>query len=355
MKKLKAVCFFIFASFYIITILSGCAEEQFISPLLIPYSNGAYILSEGTNPSNSKLSYYSLTNDTFYQSIYSGSLAYPDGILLHEDKLFIAEQGPVFGGQGKLYSLDTNGSLLFSSSPFGSSPYSIALTGVKVYVTNGPGSSVSVLNINGLSYIKDIQVGVYPQEILFASGKILVCNTSAFNGAADSTVSVINPSTDSVINKVYLRKDPTSIISAVHDNSLEIFAGCQGGGGVIYRLESISLDKLDSFFIPSGFDKDMVYHNGFIYFISGANNIDRLNLTDRTVTTVILNSGNPMYIYGYNFDIINQTHYVLDARNFQVNGSLLIYSQSGTLEKTYTTGVGPRRVVFKTGTTTGGS
>ena len=355
MKKLKEAGFFIFTVFFTAALLIGCAEEQFINPLLIPYSNGAFVLSEGTNPSNSMLSYYSLTNDTFYQNIYSGSLAYPDGISLLEDKLFIVEQGPVYAGQGKLYQLDTNGSLFFSSSPFGSSPFSIALTGVKAYITNGPGGSVSVLNINGLSYVKDIQAGVFPQEILFAASKILVCNTSAFNGAADSTVSVIDPLTDSVVNVIYLRKDPTSIISGVHENSLEIFAGCQGGGGVIYRLESSTLNKLDSFFIPSGFDKDMVYSNGFIYFISGANNIDRLNLADRTVNTVIFNSGNQMYIYGYNFDIINQKHYVLDAKNFQVNGSLQIYSQSGALEKTFTTGVGPRRVVFKFGTITGGS
>jgi len=355
MKKLTMFPVLVFVLVFTLFQFNGCGEETMIPPLYYTVTNGAYILSEGTNPSNSKLSFYSVDKDTFYQSIYSGSLAFPDGLVFYESDLYLVEQGPTFGGQGKLNQLDSNGGLKFSSIPFGSSPYSIAIAGQRAYITNGPSGSVSVLELSGLTYVQDITVGAYPQEILFTFGKVFVCNTSAFGGNADSTISVIDPNSNTVTQSIILRKDPTSIIRVQINNRVVLYAGCQGGGGIIYEIDPGTNNKLDSFMLPNGFDKDMSFSNNYIYFISGSNNIDRLDPIDRSVTTIITNPGGSSYFYGYGYDDINMRHYVLDAKNFTVDGSLYIYLQNGTLEKTFTTGVGPRRVVFKTGTAIGGS
>jgi YVTN family beta-propeller protein len=346
---------FVFCLITILVFAGGCAEEHMPGPVTHQITDGAYILSEGTNASNSKLSFYSVVNDSFYQSIYSGSLAYPDGLMLLEGNLYLVEQGPVYGGNGKLYKLDSAGNTLLTSAPFGSSPYSLGISYFKVYVTNGPGSNVSVFDYSTLNLIKEIGVGVYPQEILATVNKVFVCNTSAYNGQSDSTVSVINSLTDSISAVITLRKDPTSITESFENNANIVYAGCQGGGGMIYKIDWSSLNKLDSFSLSNGFDKDMVYHNGSIYYISALNNIDKLDLASRTVSTVVMNPGSGAYFYGYNFDEINLKHYVLDAKNFQANGSLNIYSSSGSLERSFTAGVGPRRVVFKKGTAYGGS
>jgi hypothetical protein len=351
MKKLTMVLLLLAS----ILNFTGCGEEDEFGPLLIKVTDGAYVLSEGTNPTNSRLSFYSVTNDTFYQSIYSGSLAYPNGLTFYGSDLLLVEQGPAFGGPGKLYQLDSNGGLKFSSNPFGSSPYSIALAGQRAYITNGPGSKVSVIELNGLTFVQDINVGVYPQEIIFSNGKIYVCNTSVFNGTADSTISIIDPNLNSVTGTLVLRKDPTSIKSTEENNALVIYAGCQGGNGMIYKISPVTDTKLDSFSLPNGFDRDLAVHGGFIYFISASNGIDRLNLSDRTVTTLIPNPGSGAYFYGYDFDVISGRHYVLDAKNFTVEGTVNIYNSVGVFEKSYTAGVGPRRVIFKIGTASAGS
>ncbi len=355
MKKLINAFLFVFASLIILTSFNGCGDENIVNNLVTTVTNGAYIVSEGTSPSNSRLSFYSTTRDSFYQNIYSGSLAYPDGLELFNGDLYLVEQGPTFGGNGKIYLLDSNGGLKISSNPFGSSPYSIALTNERAYVTNGPGSKVSVLELRNLTFVQDISVGAYPQEIISSSGKIFVCNMSAFGGNSDSTVSVIDINTNSVVNTIVLRKDPSSIKSVVGVGGNDIYIGCQGGGGIIYKVNAETSSKIDSFSLPNGFDKDLCVYNGSVYFISAANNIDKLDLSARTVTTFITNPGSPSYFYGYNIDIINGKHYVLDAKNFTVDGSLYIYSSSGNLERTFTTGVGPRRVVFKTGVESIGS
>src|SRR4030095_7673219 len=342
MKKLILVLL-VFAS---IIYFNSCGEEDIITPVHFQVTDGAYILSEGTSPTNSALSFYSVDRDTFYKDIYNGNLVFSDGIEMYNGDLLVVEQG-AFGGPGKLYQLDSNGGLKRSSNPFGTNPYSIAVPGQRAYITNGPSGKVSVIDLNNLSFMQDITVGVYPQEILFCNGSIYVCNISAFGGAADSTVSVINPNSNTVVSTIVLRKDPTSIKCAEQNNGLVLYAGCQGGGGIIYKIEVNTHNKLDSFNVPNGFDKDLIYEDGAIYFISGSNNIDKLDLTTRTVTTFITNPGSSAYFYGYNYDNVNKKHYVLDAKTFTVDGSLYIYSQSGILEKTFVAGVGPRRVYFK--------
>jgi YVTN family beta-propeller protein len=159
----------------------------------------AYILSEGSGPNSSKLSSYTYSGNSFTLNIFSpGNLGlYPDGIIKHNSNLFILEQGG-FGGQGKIYKLDSNGTVL-SSQAFGTNPYSDAIANNKIYATNGPASKVTVLNMSNFSTIKEITVGAYPQEILGYQNKVYVCNTSLFGGAHDSSVSVINAITDSVI------------------------------------------------------------------------------------------------------------------------------------------------------------
>lgn len=354
MKKLIFASILVFVSLFVITVFNGCGDETVTNPVYVTSTSGAYILSEGTTSLNSRLSFYSISRDSFYQSLYNGNLAYPDGIELYNGDIYLVEQGPSFGGQGKVHILDSNGGLKISSNPFGSSPYSIVLTGQRAYITNGPGSKVTVLEMHNLAFVQDINVGVYPQELAISGNKIFVCNTSAFGGNADSTLSAIDPNSNTVTQTITLRKDPTSLKSIQVTGGHELYVGCQGGGGMIYKIEPLSCNKLDSFSLPNGFDKDLVIYNGSIYFISGSNNIEKLDLSTRTVSIFITNPGTPTYFYGYNIDPVNGKHYVLDAKNFSVDGSLYIYNTSGVLERTYTTGVGPRRVVFKTQTTSSG-
>lgn len=329
----------------------GCDKEgNPIVPINIATTKGAYILSEGGgSPGSSTLSLYSVVKDSFYLNIFSGGTlgSFPDGLMLYNNSLFVTEQGS-FGGAGKIHKLDTTGVVQQSSSPFGTNPYSFSILNSKVYVTNGPSSSVSVLDLGNFSLIKTITVGVYPQEIISLGGKVFVCNTSVFGGTRDSTVSVIDPLLDSVIAKITVRKDPSSL-AITNDGKLLI--GCPGTSGYIYKVDPVSLAKLDSIVnLVDGFSKDMSLNSlaGDVFYISNNNNISKVNLSTKLSSTVITNT-NPAnsFFYGYAYDEINSKHYVLDARNFVLSGHLYIYNSSGVSEKDFITGVAPRRVIFK--------
>ena len=207
-RNFNIVCLII-----IVLLFSSCTRDAVIipEPPVVITTNGAYILSEGgVNPGSSKLSFYSIPKDSFYINIFSpGNLGlFPSGLIFKNNNLFVTEQGN-FGSAGKIYKLDTNGTTLLSQV-IGTNPYSLTSANNKIYITNGPASNVSVVDMNSLSIIKNIGVGAYPQEILAIGNKVFVCNTSLYGGAQDSTVSVIDATTDNVVKTVIVQKDPSS-------------------------------------------------------------------------------------------------------------------------------------------------
>jgi len=314
----------------------------------------AYILSEGGGtPGSAKLSTYTYSGNSFALNVTSnGNLGlYPDGLLKFNSNLFVLEQGG-FGGQGKIHKMDSTG-FIQSSQSFGTNPYSLTASNNKIYVTNGPASKVTVLNMSNFSVIKELTVGSYPQEILGYQNRVFVCNTSAFGGARDSSISVINSVTDSVIAKFFFETEPTSLAIS---NDGKLLVGCYGFYGKIYKLDPVSLQILDSYVLNQGFDKDISVdkNSDNIYYINNQNNIEKLNLTTRQATIFITNSS-PLssFFYGYNFDYTNNKHFVTDAKNFIVSGSLYIYGGTGNLEQTFTVGTAPRRIIFDRTSTVG--
>lgn len=306
----------------------------------------AYILSEGNgSPGAGKLSAYTFNGNSFSQSIVSGgSLGqYPDGIVKYNSNIFITEQGG-FGGAGKIYRMDSNGVIL-SSQSFGTNPYGVTAINNKIYATNGPASKVTVINPVTLGTIKEVTVGVYPQEILSYQNKVFVCNTSLFGGARDSSISIINAITDSVVARIYFEREPSSLAIT---NDGKLLVGCNGENGRIYKVDINTFQITDTYILNAGFDKDIAVdrNSDNIYYIDYSNNISRLNLSSRQAATFITNTSQSSYFYGYNFDYTNNKHFVLDTKDFSVLGSLYIYGASGTREQTFTTGIAPRRVIF---------
>jgi len=324
-----------------------------ITPITYGQFRKAYVLSEGGFSANSsKLSLYNIQQNTFTLNIFSpGNLGlYPDGLILYQNYLYLLEQGG-YGGQGKIYKLDSNGTVQNSRS-FGTNPYSLTVANNKVYTTNGLAGKTIVLDLNSFSTIKEIQTGVFPQEIISLNDNVFICNVSLYGGNQDSTITVINSVNDSVIIKINLQKDPTSI--AVSNDS-NILTGCQGQNGKIYKIDSETFQVTNVYTLTSGFDKDISVdrNSGNVYYINYNNGISKLDLTTGQVTDII-NNPNPSasYFYGYNYDYYSGRHYVVDAKNFIINGSMNIYNSAGNLELLHTTGIAPRRIVFKSPVTT---
>ncbi len=299
--------------------------------------NRVYVLSEGGfSAGTSQLSMLQIEDSLFTPSIFNpGNIGlYPDGLFFYKNNIYLTEQGN-FGGSGKIYKLDSLGTII-NSTEVGTNPYSLTIANQKVYITNGPISNVSVLNLDDFSYVKDIQVGVYPQEITSNNDYVFVANNSLWGGDSDSTVSVIDTRTDSVVQIITVKLNPSSL-ALTNDNHLLI--GCPGDAttGIIYKIELDNFSKVDSFFVPEyGFGKDISVDTtkNSIYFKGSFNDIVNIDLLTKNVNRVV-NPVDAAFIYGYGYYPVNQTHYLLDAKDFSSNGALTIFNSEGTLLNTY--------------------
>ncbi len=330
--------------------IQGCYRDEIIittNPSNLPHKLGVYVLSEGTQlPNQSVLSFLSYANGDYNLNITFPDLLgiSPDGLIYYNNKFYITAQGSP-GGQGKIYAMDTNG-IITGSNNFGINPYSLTAVLNKAYCTNGPDSSVSVIDLNTLSEIKRIKVGIYPQEIISSDLKVFVCNTrNISSGAVDSTISVININTDIEIAKIKINYAPSSIALS-KDGFLLI--GSSGSNGIIYKISPFTYAKVDSFVVNSPMIKDISidYLADDIYFISSPGTITKLNLRTRAQTVII--SGSPLVTaYGYTYDWKSKQHYVADAVNYTTNGFLYRYNYEGTMQSLFQTREKPRRILIR--------
>lgn len=339
----------------IIVNLSGCNRDEIITaPVTVNTSKGAYVLSEGVfNPGTSKLSFYNRTKDSFYVSIFNpGSLGLsPDGMILHNNNLYITEQGN-FGSAGKIYKADTNGTVI-SSADVGTNPYSLAIANNKIYITNGPANNVSVLDINSFALLNTVSVGLYPQEIISIGNKVFVCNTSVFNGPYDSTVSVIDASSDQLVSTIIVRKTP-SALGVTTDGKLLV--GCPGNSSAaaIFKIDPNTYNKLDSFTnLSYGFCKDIsVMSSDRICYIAGSAyaeaGIVTYNMSSR-VSALTIDQPSAGLNYSLAYDVESASIYVGFVPGFNVSGKLRIYNSGGVIQKEYTitNAIAPRRIVIK--------
>ncbi|MCX6156488.1 MAG: hypothetical protein WCK13_11405 [Ignavibacteriota bacterium] len=323
----------------------SCSENNPVVPPVISTSEGVFALSEGgMTPGSSKLSYYNSNKDSFYVNIFNPTTLglFPDGMIKYNNNLYITEQGNFYAA-GRIYKTDMNGTVV-SQNSVGTNPYSLCMANNKLYITNGPTSKVSVVEVNSLSTIKEINVGVYPQEIISYNNKVFVCNTSTYGGASDSTVSVIDANSDEIVKTLRVDKDPSGLVIT---NDGRLLVSSNGVSGKIYVFEATTYNLIDSLFSPYGYSKDFSTDkiSNVVYFIGVNSDIVKLNLDTRVFTKFISKPSPQSFIYGYVYDYVSQKHYLADAGDFASAGNLLVYGASGTLSKTLVTGVAPRRII----------
>ncbi len=305
-------------------------------------------------PGTSKLSFYNISRDSFYADIFNpGQLGLtPDGMVLDNNNLYITEQGN-FGSAGKIYKTDTNGTVI-ASNDVGINPYSLAIANNKIFITNGPSNNVSVVDKNSLALITTINVGLYPQEILAIGNNVFVCNTSLFTGETDSTVSVIDAVSNTVVATIQVRKAPSSL--AVSTDG-KLLVGCPGDStrAAIFKIDPVTYNKLDSFTnLIYGFSRDITVINADqICYIGGdvyaESDIVSYTFSLRSSAVLVPKPASPALFYSLIYDKDADLYYAGYVPSFSSSGQLRVYNAGGALqtEFTITGGIAPRRLVIK--------
>ncbi len=338
-------------------IMTGCSknnpavhnEENALS------TKGVYILNEGGfTKSNSSLSLYvpdsgKVYPDVFFAANNRGLGDVANDIVLYDNKAFIVVNN---SHKIEIISTETH-KLLGTINVAGNSPNKIVIANAsKGYITNLYKGTVTSFNPSNYAVIKsDIPVGLNPQGMAVASGKLFVCNSGYGD---DSTVSVIDISKDSVIAVIKTAKSPTDI--AV-DNDGDIIVVCNGytdfsnssndSPGNITVIDAVSNAVKTTIPLPLstyGHPGELAVSSNGYGFTVVKNGLLKF---DTKSHTIMQSAFIPKTSYSIAVDNVTERVYLGDAKDYNSNGKLYIYEKTGALKDSASVGIVPGTIVFK--------
>ncbi len=340
-----------------ISILVGCRMNDPIAPVQENpvVIKGVYILNEGGfTKSNASLTVYVPDSNTVYPDVFSaannrslGDVA--NDIVIHNNKAYIVVNN---SHKIEIISTETHKSLGTIQVP-GNSPFKIViLNDSKGYFTNLYKNSVTAFNPTSYAIIKEnIPVGLNPQGITAANGKIFVCNSGY---GFDSTVSVIDPNIDTVVATIKVGKSPADISV---DSDGEIIVLCNGYSdfsnssndtpGSIFIIDPKSYTVTSTILLPLatyGHPNELAISNkgyGFTVVNSGILKFD--TKSNSIISSLFISKTS----YSIAVDNVSERIYLGDARDFASNGKIYVYEKNAVLKDSITTGIIPGTIIFK--------
>jgi YVTN family beta-propeller protein len=230
--------------------------------------------------------------------------------------------------------------------------YFAALNG-KGYVTewvnfSDPGR-VSVIDLQSQTVTGTIATDYGSENIIAANGKLYVSNNFT------TTVSVIDPSSASVVKTIDVGDSPADLVI---DGQKKVWVACSGGydqnfnplnNGKLVQIDPASNSVLKTIELGINFGGNLAINKaGNQLFYYKGKSVYRVNTTDTAApTSALLTESTAVSLYGIEIDPKTDILYLADSKAFSGNGTAFTYNTSGAALVKYTVGRGPNGFVFK--------
>jgi len=339
--------------------LSACKKEdepQVEEPFFEDYATGAYVVNEGSFlASNASLTHVSsagtVTNDVYYQA---------NGVELGD----VLQSFAVIGDRGyavlnnsqkvevvDLKTMENVGTIAGLSYP----RYMVSSGSNRAYVSNGSfAGTLEVVNTQTLEVTNSIAVGTGPNQVLAVNDEVWVCNEGGFG--LDSTISVVNTATNSVVDVIEVEYRPADMVKDALGNVWVLCAGetyydlnwSVSGHSPAYlvRIDAETHAILGGIQVGAVGDHPRqleVSPDGTILFYenNGVYKYDILN--GEMPGNLIVNAARS----GLSVHPSTGNVWCASVSDFTNPSSVYEYSPSGSMLKTYAAGIAANGVVFK--------
>lgn len=332
-------------------LLTGCKDDTIDPPAPVAdLSNCALVLCEGLfQQNNSSISWIDFSSGTIDNAYFVTRTNRQIGDTGNDMKRY----------GGKIYVVINVSSVVevLSAKDFSSikqinmtaggtskQPRSIAFYGSNAYVTCYDGF-VDVIDTVTLQVTARIPVGSNPEGITIANNKIYVANSGGLNFPnVDSTVSVIDLSTNSEISKITVGPNPGAMISDASGDVYTIVRGDYGATPSRMKRINTSTDQLVETFafnisgVTEMNDKFLVFEsNSVSVFDPVLEQIENSNFVDLSGITTL---------YNVSFRPSTNMIYISDAMNYSNTGYIKAYGLNGTYQASYHVGLNPSKLIF---------
>ncbi|MEP6712857.1 MAG: YncE family protein [Ferruginibacter sp.] len=345
----------------IVILLNACGKDD-VKPIttVLTAAKGLYVLSEGG--SDTKLGYYNLATGAFTGDFYrqqnSDDLGQTgNDMLQYGSKLYI-----VMNVSSNITVLNAANAALIKRIDFktgsGAKKFPRYAIGYKnnIYVSSTKDSSVTVIDTASLSIVKTISVGPNPEGMAIVGNSLYVANSGGYNfiDGPDSTISVVNLSTQIEINRIKIgTKNPQKIEA----NSVgDLYVSGYGDFGAVPASVSVISSATNTVKKELGPDfpyafvricKDVAY---FYNNYGGAGTSKVYNtITNALVRSEFVSDGTVITTpYGLNVDEQSGDVYINDAKDYTSSGFVTCFDKDGKKKFLFSVspGVNPNKVLF---------
>lgn len=331
-----------------IVTLQACSSDDDtpITEQNTEYKEGIFVLNEGSmGSSNAEVTFYK--NGTASQNIFKtvnpkltlGNVA--TSMHFDDKKGFIVVN---LSNKIEVVEENTFRSIGTISSNLNNPRY-ITSDNQNIYITNWGDASnpnddfVAVFRKADLSFVKKINVVEGPDKILVENNKLVIAHSGGWSNG--NSVSIYNL-TSNVLENIEVGDVPNGMVE--EDGFVYILcSGVTWGGtpssGKLVKLNLATNSITQTIDFPDGQNPQfLVEENNQLYYTLN-NSIYSLSTQATNLPTSALFTSNATYIYS--FDIINNTIYIGDAKDFSSYGEVQYYSLSGNILGKFGTGIGP--------------
>jgi YVTN family beta-propeller protein len=339
---------------FLIFLIYGCKKDTSENPTAVDhFSNGLLVLNEGLfQHNNSSLSWINFSNDEVNNSLFEQKTNRQLGDTGNDIQRYGGKIYIVVNVSSTIEVLDAKSGaslahiqMRHNGTP--KQPRSIAFANGKGYVSCFDGF-VDVMDTTSFSIVSRISVGLNPDHILHADGKIYVSNSGGLDQPLmDSTVSVIDPMTNAEVQKITVGKNPGPLSA---DNVGNIFVIARGNYSTIpsrlvkieqgtnqtttYSFNASNLSKMnDNFLVHSqaGSTSSVKLFNPSSGTIEHENYLDLVNVQT---------------LFNIQYDPTRNQIYCFDAMNYSNSGYVRVFSSNGNYLKSYHVGLNPAKALI---------
>lgn len=350
MKKLNLL---LLTAVLIVSIFSSCTKDE--KKEVLPYDKGVFITNEGPFQSGSgTITFYDKTTKLTEEKLYEAVNAMPLGNIVQSMSVFNEKAYIVVNNANKVEVVNSGTFESIACIENINLPrYFLGINSSKAYVSCWD-NTIAVVNLNDNSLTKNVQTQSGPENMLKYDDKVFVLNSGGYG--ADSTITVINSSTDEVLSTINIEKVPSGI-QLDKDNNLWVLCSGKGWNGypmpgdtkghlmclnpndysVIKDIEFPEVAMHPQKLIINN-DKDILYYSytdGVYSFDIDADELENFPLVSHNM------------FYNIGFDKEEGQIYASDAKDFVQDGMVYIYnSTDGVVVDSLNAGVIPGNFYF---------
>jgi len=320
-------------------------------------NSSVYITNEGNfGTGNGSLSVYdkasnSVVNDMF--STVNGALL---GDVVQSIEYFDGKGYICVNGSSKVEVIDGNATYI-STITVASPRYIKQVNSAKAYVTDWGINGVQVIDLSTNTVTSTIACGTGPEGLAISNGFAYVCNVGGWG--LDSTVTIINTTTDAVEVTLTVGDKPNSAVVDANGNVWVLTGGYteyDANWNVINETQGVlamintTTNTIDaSFTFPIGNHPEDLVINGAgdkLYYSAGSwsKAVYEFGINDIQLATIpIINKS----FYGLGYDPISNEIYGSDAVDFTQQGWVFRYATTGAVVDSFQVGIIPGGFAFR--------